>query len=114
LLPPPISDAADPLKPFEQTILSNEFSFAHFLGYMDSFLPLMKKANLTVSDLRLNETYIHGTLHIFSFWYGIGYTGDERKRLFLLCLKDMSCVLLLLKDPLTSVEFDIVIQKVLK
>jgi hypothetical protein len=43
----------------------------------------------------------------------INYTRNEEKRLFYLCLNGMSCVLMLLKDPLTSVEFDFIIQKVL-
>jgi hypothetical protein len=55
LLPSTISHTADPLKPFEQTILSNKFTFDHFHGYMNSILPLMEEPNLTGSDLGLAE-----------------------------------------------------------
>jgi hypothetical protein len=55
LLSSTVSHTADPLKPFEQTILSNKFTFDHFHGYMNSILPLMEEPNLTGSDLGLAE-----------------------------------------------------------
>jgi len=112
LLPATISDA-DPLKPFEQTILSNKFSFDHFLGYLDSFLPLMKEVNLTASILEIGESCIHDMLCSLSYWGDMRYTRNKEKRLFNLCLKDMFYVLLLLKDPLTKKQVDTIVQRVL-
>jgi hypothetical protein len=113
LLPSTISHAADPLKPFESVILSSNFSFAHFHGYMNSFLSLMKEANLTASALGLTEIDIRYTLCKFSYWFNIRWIMEKRKRLFDLCLMDMSCVLLLLNPPLTREQVNTVIQKLL-
>jgi hypothetical protein len=112
LIPPTIL-LVDPLKPFESAILSNKFSFAHFCGYMNSFLPLMKKADLTASVLGINKINIRDMFCSFSDWNNIKSTMDERMVLFNLCLMDMSCVLLLLKDPLTSKQFNTIIERVL-
>jgi hypothetical protein len=112
-LPSVISHAEDPLKPFESAILSNKFSLVHFHEYLDSLLPLMKKANLTASVLGLNENNIRRMLCNFNNWRGIKWTGDGKTLLFDLCLKEISCVLLLLKDPLTSKQFNTIIERVL-
>jgi hypothetical protein len=112
LLPPAIFHV-DLLRPFELSILSNKFSFDHFLGYMTSLLSLMKKKNLMMPALGLDETYICDTLSSFNYWYDIKEENDEGTRIFYLCLMDMSCVLLLLKDPLTKKQFDTVAQRVL-
>jgi hypothetical protein len=112
LIPSTIS-RADLLNPFELAILSNKFSFGHFLGYMNSFLPLMKKENLTASALGLNEINIRSTLGSLGAWNVISLTSDEMTRLFYLCLKDMCCVLLLLEGSLTREQFNTVIQRIL-
>jgi hypothetical protein len=103
----------DPLKSFELTILSNKFSFDHFLGYMDNLLSLMKKANLTAFTLGLDETSIRYMLSGFTYWYDIRSTKEERTRVFYLCLVDMSYTLSLLKDPLTNEQFDTIIERLL-
>jgi hypothetical protein len=106
--------STDPLKPFESTILSNESSFDHFHGYMNILLPLMKKENLTASVLWVNETDIRRTLCHLNYWSIIISAREERTRMFYLCLKDISCVLLLLNVPLTNEQFEtIIIQRLL-
>jgi hypothetical protein len=79
----------DPLKSFESAILSNKFSFNHFLGYMNNMLSLMKKENLTASALELIGYDIRRTHNNFSSWYLIKWENSVRKRLFNLCLKDV-------------------------
>jgi hypothetical protein len=103
----------DPLKPFEQAILSNKFSFAHFLGYMDILLPLMKGKNLTAFALGQDDFSIRYTFSNFNYWGDITLADNETIRLFYLCLKDISCVLTLLNVPLTNKQFDTIVQKVL-
>jgi hypothetical protein len=111
LIPPAIFPV-DPLTPFESIILSNKFTFDHFRGYMDNLLFLMKNENLTVSTLGIHRTYVYSMLGHFSSWYNICQIGNENN-LFDLYLVDMSCVLLLLKDPLTKKQFDTIVPKVL-
>jgi hypothetical protein len=75
---------ADPLEPFEQTILSNKFSFDHFHGYMNILLPLMKKENLTAFVLDINEADIRRTLSFELLVYH--NIGKERKNSYVLSL----------------------------
>ena len=76
LLPSTIS-LADPLKPFELIILSNKFTFAHFLGYMNILLPLMKEENLMASALGLNENDLRSRFDSFGDWYGIRWARND-------------------------------------
>jgi hypothetical protein len=111
---PPVIFYVDPLKPFESAILSNKFSFNHFVGYMDSLLSLMKRENLMAFVLGLDETDIHKILLSFGNWYDILRWAKEERKLFGFCLKDIFCVLLLLNTPLTRKQFDTtVIQRLL-
>jgi hypothetical protein len=82
LLPPAISHA-DPLKPFESSILSNKFSFDHFRGYMNSFLSLMKKKRLTASALGLDETDIRRMPLNFNYWGDIIWEDNEESIYFI-------------------------------
>jgi hypothetical protein len=110
---PSIIFQVDSLRPFESSILSNKFSFDHFRGYMNKLLLLMKKENLTVSALGLNETYMHSKVCNFSHWNSIILADDKGIRMFYLFLKNISCVLLFLNDPLTSKQVNIIIQRLL-
>jgi hypothetical protein len=98
----------DPLKPFESAILSNKFTFTHYLGYKDVLLPLMKEENLTASALVFNEIDIRGMLLIMGYWFCTIQGRKESKGLFNIFLKNMSCVLLLLKGLLTRKQVEIV------